>query len=806
MTSNENAIFRVINSRTYRNIKLGLQELWLTGRILPVGAALQLRHIFTSGETGPIELVYAFGLPRDAALRSFRIVGEGFSISSELKSAVEAGNLYEKGIESGHLASLVGHYRDGVVNLNLGNIRPGETVAVCLDILAGVELRDDGLRFRFPFTLAPTYHPSKLTIVSKPGIGEMELPKDFGDVMLPKWIEDPRGLHKVGFELELDVPQGVAEVGSPSHSIKIQSQSDLRHIVSLARDGDVPDRDLILDIRTRKSEVGVTGGISAEGRGYFAMVVPSSAFGAAEVDRSRVVFVIDRSGSMQGTPIMQARKSIEACLGALSESDQFGIVAFDDRIDVLSDKLMDGSRKSRDAAQKFLETVDSRGGTELVNGITAAAKILGREGGDILILTDGQVSGTDAITAQARATGIRIHCLGIGSASQDRFLALLARETGGVSRFVTVQERVDLTAVELFASIGHPVARDIKVADSGVGISPQPPSTIFAGTPLILFGESDGRGEKSVHLNWQGPNGAQELTLPLKLTDSPDADLVRLLQGARLITDMEAQAGGDADTSREKDRRMKRLEKLSTRYGLASQAMSLVAVVERQEDNGDLIPKTMIVPVGMPRDTSFAASFRSFRDPLAMYADTLIGSSLGFSHTIEGRGTSSTIKDRLSRNKQSAAGEIFDRVDGKTGFGMFSDIKPKVQPHLEDANVLNSTDILVQLAGCFEPDGGMPGKNEEDRWIATATALVCFISEGHTIKSGAFRIHVRKMLAFLKNATATTIDNQKRRFVELIESGAPLPEELTQDYLDRAGTLIRAGRIDPWPRWKEMNL
>ena len=45
-------------------------------------------------------------------------------------------------------------------------------------------------------------------------------------------------------------------------------------------------------------------------------------------------------------------------------------------------------------------------------------------------MTDGQVLGTEKILDDARATNVRLHCLGIGSASQDRFLALLATSVG----------------------------------------------------------------------------------------------------------------------------------------------------------------------------------------------------------------------------------------------------------------------------------------------------------------------------------------------------------------------------------------
>ena len=120
--------FIPVSAETGKEIKLAMQRLWLVGRILPVGARLLVRHTFRSDEKKPLEVVYAFGLPRDAALRRFRITGEGFSVRSELKPFEEASKIYEKGMEEGHLAAMARQYQDGVVNLSVGNIRPGEEV------------------------------------------------------------------------------------------------------------------------------------------------------------------------------------------------------------------------------------------------------------------------------------------------------------------------------------------------------------------------------------------------------------------------------------------------------------------------------------------------------------------------------------------------------------------------------------------------------------------------------------------------------------------------------------------------------
>jgi len=197
---------------------------------------------------------------------------------------------------------------------------------------------------------------------------------------------------------------------------------------------------------------------------------------------------------MQGTPINQAKKAIEACLGALDEGDQFGLVTFSNATDVYSDHPEHVTFKNRQAAGKFLAAVTADGSTEMAAGLERAVELLGQneadsgglQSGDILIITDGQVFGTESILEPIRKKGVRVHCLGIGSASQDRFLAQLASQTGGVNRFLTPAERVDLPAVELFASIGRPVAQNVTASVRGVEgarITPEPAKEVFRGTP-----------------------------------------------------------------------------------------------------------------------------------------------------------------------------------------------------------------------------------------------------------------------------------------------------------------------------------
>lgn len=766
--TNECSVFTAVNPETGREINLALQELWITGRIIPVGASLQVRHIFRCSEKMPVEVVYSFGLPRDAALRRFRIVGKGFSVMSDLKPTTEAVREYEKGIEDGSLSTLARQYRDGVINLNVGNIRPDETVVVYLDILAGIEIRDDGWRFRFPFTLAPSYHSKARAIEAEPGVGEMEMPEEFGDVILPQWMKDANDLHRVGFNLEVSIKNPVAEIGSPSHAIKVRNEADGQYRVSLATEKDVPNRDLVLDINSKEPVSTVVGGIGKDKRGHFAVVVPSTAFGNIETEARRIVFVLDRSGSMDGTPINQAKRALKACLGALSTDDEFGIVAFDDNVELLEERLIPADLDGIQKAHQFIDNIEARGGTELANGFLAAARLLRDTEGDVLVLTDGEVSGTETILNTARSAGIRIHALGIGSASQDRFLTLLARETGGISRFVTPRERVDTAAIDLFASIRSTSIRNIEIkAGKDVLFEPTPPSSIFAKNSLVIFGELRKSHKATITVLWERKNGNGELKLPINLSKTDDAETVMLLQGARLITDLESQietVPSGMYQPQDNQEKLNGLEKLSKKYGLASRAMSLVAIVKRASDKPGELPKTIVVPVGMPQDVEFGAYFKG---------------------QIQQPAQSDNFTKKVCACMPPCSVMNYDR----------DELEYCMHP-AEDVDY--DEELLNYLAGEILPDGGLSGNNDEERWVKTAVVLFYFIENRRSLRT--FRHHVAKMIKFLKNHPLTDTDAYRKYLVSMAEQEIPL----RGDIKPIVNNLRRNKPIDIDYVWKRM--
>jgi Ca-activated chloride channel family protein len=790
----ENSGFEVINAETGQPMQLAMEGLWLTGQIVAVGARLVAVHEFRSGESKPLEVVYAFGLPRDAALRRFKITGDGFQVRSELKPVAEAQAEYEKGINRGNLAALTRVYRDGRVNLSVGNIRPGEVVKVYLEMVAGVDLRDDGLRFSFPFTLAPCYHKDAKCIAVEPGVGEIELPEaEFGDILLPQYMTDRDKLHHVGFELSIGMGANIAAVSSPSHAIRVSGTGSETARVALSVASDVPDRDLVLDVQTADARPRVCGGLCQDGKAHFNVVVPSTRFDEKGKAPKSVVFVLDHSGSMGGEPLVQAKQAVAACLAVLDEKDHFGLVAFDDRDDFLASTLIPATMKNREKGLRFLDGITARGGTELAAGIASAVEVAGRSPADFFLVTDGQVSGTEDIVSQFRGTGKRIHCLGIGAASQDRFLTLLARETGGTSRCVTPRERVDMEALELFAGVGQPVAENLEVEFNdivGAHTVGHPQPVVFEGHPCTFMAEASQATGGTMTLRWGRGEEKSQLAIPLVFSQDRSAETVRLLQGARLITDCDTHISGEPAgwinklLRRQQNRATEKLMDLSRTYGLASRVMALVAVVQRQGDDATTVPTTRVVPVGMPQDVPFKGYFAGVSQRMCMAQDA------------GERGLTNCFIEREMARKVGgpppSVPSIGDEVVFQRSHGRF-----RKQPSPEQLEAFAEAQAkqrdgyqLVVLAARMLPDGGMPGTDLEARVLKSLALLVCFLFAGHNCQTGPFRMHVQKLAAFVRSNLGSIGEIDHRQLAELLVLKAEKGESLPNARLPKVTALL----------------
>jgi hypothetical protein len=266
---------------------------------------------------------------------------------------------------------------------------------------------------------------------------------------------------------------------------------------------------------------------------------------------------------------------------------------------------------------------------------------------------------------------------------------------------------------------------------------------VFAGTPLVIFGECDAASAGQLRVEHDGGG----FDVPVAIGKTALGETLRLLQGARLITDLEARY---VEGKRNEARIDRKLEELSLAYGLASRRMALVAVVERTGDRPGELPETRVVPVGMPQDVEFASYFPGSVQAAAL---PIAPAAMHFARLF------SAADFQASGPPLRIAAEVTHAAE------VVSDDEAALPP-------------LLELAIRIEPDGGMPGRNNEDRVLATLAALLELLAEGNTPASGPFRAHVRRLLDYL-SAAEPGLDANKRRIVDRVidrvHAGAAVP-------------------------------
>jgi Ca-activated chloride channel family protein len=194
-----------------------------------------------------------------------------------------------------------------------------------------------------------------------------------------------------------------------------------------------------------------------------------------------LAFVLDRSGSMAGDKIRLARQAVEASIARLHPTDRFGVVAYDDQVDVVFASA-EATPDNRRTALARLSEIDSRGSTDLgggwLRGCEQVAQALSAEGVNrCLLLTDGLanvgITDRDELSrhaAELHARGVSTTTFGVG-ADFDEVL-LQAMSTAGGGNFYYIESAAQITDYitsevgEALEVVAHDVTLEVAAGES----------------------------------------------------------------------------------------------------------------------------------------------------------------------------------------------------------------------------------------------------------------------------------------------------------------------------------------------------
>ena len=565
---------------------------------------------FENPFTQPLEAVYIFPLPDEAAVDDMEIKIGDRIIKGNIKKREEAQKIYEKAKQEGRTAGLLEQERDNIFTQSLANIKPGEQIDVTIRYTESLKFEAGKYEFVFPMVVGPRYIPGTPIDCS----GDTDRVPDASRITPPVVSEGTRTRHNINVTVEIDAGLAISEVCSPSHQLKIEHSGEIVRI-QLAGEDTIPNKDLILRYQVSGKETQSTVLTQADDRGgHFAIyLIPALEYSPDEIVAKDVVFLVDTSGSQSGDPLEKCQELMRRFINGLNSNDTFTIIDFSDRVRQLSPKPLPNTPENCAQAIAYINNLQADGSTEMLSGIRTAINFptpIGRLR-SVVLLTDGYIGNENEILAEVQQhlqPGNRLHSFGVGS-SVNRFLLNRIAEIGrGISQIIRHDEPTEEVAEKFYRQINNPVLTNIQISWHGDTkspvIYPAIAPDLFSEQPLVLFGRKQDRATGNLQISGIAAGSKHyEKTFHLKFEETGNIAVAQLW-GRACIKDLmnqmvsfETKAGVEAVTE------------TALTYQLLSQYTAFVAVSDdvRVEPGSEYL--SMQVPVEMPEAVSYSGVF-----------------------------------------------------------------------------------------------------------------------------------------------------------------------------------------------------
>ena len=308
------------------------------------------------------------------------------------------------------------------------------------------------------------------------------------------------------------------------------------------------------------------------GGGYFLLLagVPAVAQTGRDVPaiKREVTLVIDRSGSMSGEKIEQARAAALQTLEGLNEGEAFNVIDYHDVVEMFAPRPVVKNSATMSAAREYVKRLKVAGSTNIHDALVEAVRQPATEGmlPLIIFLTDGQPTAgevrekaiRDAVVA-ANVHKRRIFSFGVGFDVNAPLLNSIANSTRAASVFVLPKENVELKVAQVLRRLAGPVLADPQLATLDAGGQPTTRAVrellpgelpdVFEGDQIVLLGQYQGDAPLRFRIsgNYFGTPRAFDFKFDLKNATTRNSFVPRLWASrkiARLVEQI-SEAGAD---------------------------------------------------------------------------------------------------------------------------------------------------------------------------------------------------------------------------------------------------------------------
>jgi len=571
-------------------------------------AITSVENTFYNPSSNNLEGVYEFPVPKNGTVVEFTVWINDVPVIGEVVEKKRAKQLYEQEKAAGRDAGLTEKVSFHRFESRVSPVLPQQTTRTRLVYMQAADIEGGVGRYVYP--------------LEEGGTDQEKL--DF-------WQTDSKVQNQFSFDLNLRSGFPVDAVRAPAHPHAVVAKDDQHNWkVSIDKTGrnNVPvvsgettnndqratvfsdldnqdeslssgnslNQDLVVYWRLEPNLPGaielVTHKEPGARRGTFMLSVTPGVDLKPITEGRDWIFVLDRSGSMQGKyhTLMDAT---EQALSKLQSNDRFRIMLFSNSVEEVTKGWTNADHISIKAVGNALNRSQPDGGTDLYKGINTAIKKLDDDRtSSIVLITDGvanlgKTEKSDFIDLM-NDHDVRLFTAIMGNGANRPLLNSMTKVSQGFATSISNSDDIMGVMVSAIEKVKYQALHDVDLKIRGLkttDIVPAQPTTLYRGQQMVLFGHYFGDEVAEVVLSakisGEKKEYRSEFLFPSESTDNPEVERLWAYAQVQELKNKANYLGTSASAYRSA------IVETAVEYGLVTDFTSMLVMTDEQfEANG----------------------------------------------------------------------------------------------------------------------------------------------------------------------------------------------------------------------------
>lgn len=561
-------------------------------------AHVQVTQVYQNKGDKAIEAKYVFPLSTQAAVHKMQMtIGERV-VNAKIFEKQKAQIVYQTALNEGKRAAKLDQSRPNVFQMNVGNIMPGDEIAIDIYYTEMLVPVNKSYQFVAPAVVGPRF------------TGESNRSEEsFNTTYTSKGMAST---FNYDIKVTLNSSIMIKSINSNSHQINVTYPNTKTANVFLSKSNEnAGNRDFILDYSLRGESI--QSGVLLYEHGdenFFAFQMePTNKVKFKDIPSREYLFIVDVSGSMNGYPLEVSKELMRNLLLNLRETDTFNVQLFASSSTIFSEQPLEVTEENIEKAIRFLSEGQGGGGTRLLNALKKAYKLPRKNissARSMVVITDGYISvEKEAFELIKSNLGqANVFTFGIGNSVNRYLIEGMAKISNSESFIATSKKEASEVAKAFKNYIATPLLTQIKIKAKGLDVYDVAPSSIpdvFAARPILVYGKYKGKPEGRITVTgYQGGKRFKQKFEVTKANVSAKNKALRYLWARKKI-----EALDDYNKLFRDDVKQQVID-LGLKYNLATNYTSFVAVDESIVNKRGIV-KTVKQPLPMPKNVNNSA-------------------------------------------------------------------------------------------------------------------------------------------------------------------------------------------------------